>query len=230
MNQIDALLTVAASQLGVEEEPKGSNCIKYNTAYYGRSVSGSSYPWCMVFVWWCFKEAGLSNLFMDGGKTASCTTLMRWAKAHGQFITSQYKPGDILLYQFDADDAADHTGICVDADSSTVTAIEGNTNDRVAEVERKIYSLHGAFRPLYDDEEVTGCGITLPELRNGSRGPCVESMQILLEGNGYSCGRYGIDGEFGPDTENALRQYQQYHGLFSDGVCGEMTWRRLLGV
>lgn len=230
MNQIETLLQVASSQLGVEEDPKGSNCIKYNTDYYGRPVSGSAYPWCMVFVWWCFRSAGLSSLFYDGGKTASCTALMTWAKARGQFVTSSFHPGDVLLYQFDSDDYADHTGICIEATSDHVVAIEGNTNDKVGEITRKLYTVMGAYRPTYDGDEVTGCGITLPELRRGSKGSSVEAMQILLEGNGYSCGRYGTDADFGPDTEKALREYQQFRGLSADGVCGEKTWRRLLGV
>lgn len=230
MNQVATLIDVASSQLGVEEDPKGSNCIKYNTAYYNRSVSGEAYPWCMVFVWWCFREAGLAKLFYGGKKTASCTTLMNWAKANGQFVTSGYKPGDVLFYQFDSDPAADHTGICVGASAASVTAIEGNTNDRVATVERRVYTLHGAWRPLYDDAEQTGCGITLPELRQGDTGSPVEAMQSLLEGRGYSVGRYGIDGDFGNDTASALRSYQQYHGLVSDAVCGVKTWSKLLGV
>ena len=230
MDQLNALLSVATSQLGVEEEPKGSNCIKYNTAYYGRAVSGSAYPWCRVFVWWCFKQAGLISLFYDGGKTASCTTLMNWAKARGQFVSSGFKPGDVLFYQFDSDPAADHTGICFEATPSAVTAIEGNTNDRVAQVERRIYTLHGAWRPLYNDGEQTGCGITLPELRYGAVNSSVKAMQILLEGYGYSCGSYGCDGDFGNDTLSALRLYQQYHSLTADGVCGARTWSKLLGV
>ena len=36
--------------------------------------------WCMQFVWWCFQQAD-KTLFMDGGKTASCGELMRWAQA-----------------------------------------------------------------------------------------------------------------------------------------------------
>lgn len=221
MTQADALIEVAASQLGVEESPKGSNKTKYGEAYGFNGVA-----WCMIFVWWCFREAGLSRLFYDGRKTASCTTLMMWAKANGQFVTSDYLPGDVLLYQFDEDDSAEHTGICVSCDGARVTAIEGNDGDKVAKVTRSVSTLHGAYRPAFDDD----CGIVLPELRRGSVGTAVESMQILLEGNGYSCGRYGTDGDFGPDTEKALREYQQYRGLSADGVCGEKTWRRLLGV
>ena len=35
---------------------------------------------------------------MDGGKTASCGELMRWAQAHGQWVTKGYRPGDVLIY------------------------------------------------------------------------------------------------------------------------------------
>jgi len=38
------------SQIGVKESPANSNKVKYNTAFYGREVSGSDYPWCAVFV------------------------------------------------------------------------------------------------------------------------------------------------------------------------------------
>ena len=47
-------LEIAASQVGVTEYPSGSNKVKYNTWYYGREVSGEWYPWCMVFIEWCF--------------------------------------------------------------------------------------------------------------------------------------------------------------------------------
>lgn len=221
MSQVDAVLSVASSQLGVEETPPGSNKTKYGEAYGYNGVA-----WCMIFVWWVFRECGLSNLFYDGHKTASCTTLMKWAKANRQFVTSDFRPGDVLLYQFDEDDSSEHTGICVSSDGKNVTAIEGNCGDKVAKVTRSIRTLHGAYRPAYDE----GCGISLPELRRGSVSAAVESMQILLEGNGYSCGRYGTDGDFGPDTEKALREYQNYRGLTVDGICGENTWRRLLGV
>ena len=48
------LLEIAASQVGIKEVPTGSNNVKYNTWFYGRSVSGSDYPWCAAFVSWCF--------------------------------------------------------------------------------------------------------------------------------------------------------------------------------
>ena len=50
----DMVVNTALSQVGVKESPAGSNKVKYNTWFYGRTVSGAAYPWCMVFVQWCF--------------------------------------------------------------------------------------------------------------------------------------------------------------------------------
>lgn len=50
------LIQIAAGQVGVKESPANSNNVKYNTWFYGKAVSGSAYPWCAVFVCWCFNE------------------------------------------------------------------------------------------------------------------------------------------------------------------------------
>ena len=50
----DMVVKTALSQVGVKEKPRNSNNVKYNTWFYGRKVSGDKYPWCMVYVCWCF--------------------------------------------------------------------------------------------------------------------------------------------------------------------------------
>lgn len=64
-------------------------------------------------------------------------------------------------------------------------------------------------------------------LRRGDRGEDVAEMQRLLLAHGYSVGADGADGDFGPDTESALRQFQEEHGLTPDGICGPLTWAAL---
>lgn len=73
-------------------------------------------------------------------------------------------------------------------------------------------------------------GIVLPLLRRGSRGESVKAMQAVLIADGCDCGPDGADGDFGPATEAALRRYQAENGLDADGVCGDMSWKKLLGV
>ena len=54
----EEILTLARSQIGVREDPMGSNRVKYNTEYYGMEVRGRQYPWCCVFQWWLFHAPG----------------------------------------------------------------------------------------------------------------------------------------------------------------------------
>ena len=90
----------------------------------------------------------------------------------------------------------------------------------------------GAAAPPSPQGEGKGSadGIVLPMLRRGSRGESVKAMQAVLIADGCDCGPDGADGDFGPATEAALRRYQAENGLEADGVCGPMSWRKLLGV
>ena len=58
----EKLLEIARAELGTKESPANSNRVKYNAWYYGREVSGAAYPWCMVFVQWCFDQIGRAHV------------------------------------------------------------------------------------------------------------------------------------------------------------------------
>lgn len=97
--------------------------------FNGKAYGMDGVYWCMQFVWWCFQQVDKS-LFMDGGKTAPCGELMRWAQAHGQWVTTGYRPGDVLIYDFlGTSYKTDHCGICESVSGQYVTAIEGNTSN-----------------------------------------------------------------------------------------------------
>ena len=114
---------LAATQVGISESPPNSNNVRYNTWYYGREVSGGSYPWCMVFVQWVFAQLGVAL----PQRTASCGALMRAAQMSGQWVTEDYRPGDVVIYDFPGGAATDHCGIVESVTDSGVVAIEGNT-------------------------------------------------------------------------------------------------------
>jgi peptidoglycan hydrolase-like protein with peptidoglycan-binding domain len=64
-----------------------------------------------------------------------------------------------------------------------------------------------------------------PTVRWGSHGDAVVDLQTRLAGRGYDPGT--IDGDFGPRTDGAVRQFQADHGLVADGVVAPMTWGAL---
>ena len=74
------------------------------------------------------------------------------------------------------------------------------------------------------------CKVEVKVLRKGAKGQQVKAMQTLLIGYGYFCGDAGADGVFGMDTYRALTKYQSRNSLDADGVCGPLTWSKLLGT
>lgn len=151
------VLRVARGEIGKTESPAGSNRQKYGAAYGMNGV-----PWCVIFCWWCFREAGASALFYGGGKTASCSQYIAWAKKAGQWVTGDYKPGDLVFFDFNpkAGDGVDHIGIVESWDGRTLVTIEGNTSttsqDNGGAVMRR--TDHGAYavgaaRPAYAEKE-----------------------------------------------------------------------------
>ena len=57
----------------------------------------------------------------------------------------------------------------------------------------------------------------------GDEGPKVKKLQEDLIYLGYSCGPDGADGEFGPNTLNAVKSFQRNHNLEADGIVGTAT-------
>ena len=64
-----------------------------------------------------------------------------------------------------------------------------------------------------------------PVLRLGSTGPYVNELQTILATLLYYSG--AIDGNFGPNTENAVKRFQTNNRLTPDGVVGRDTWGAL---
>jgi predicted chitinase len=59
-------------------------------------------------------------------------------------------------------------------------------------------------------------------------GPTIRKLQMRLKVLGYDTG--GIDGDFGPATHAAVKQFQRDHGLKADGVVGPTTTAALSGA
>jgi peptidoglycan hydrolase-like protein with peptidoglycan-binding domain len=64
-----------------------------------------------------------------------------------------------------------------------------------------------------------------PLLRRGFQGDAVRKLQGALKASGDYSGQ--IDGDFGPNTEAAVKSFQNRVGLVVDGVVGERTWQKV---
>lgn len=117
------VLEVALSQVGVEEEPRGSNWGARVKEYLRSAGITSPAPWCMAFVFWCHKIAGVKM-----PKTASCTFLLNWAREKGK-IVKEPQPGDIFLLLRKGGNTAFHAGIVRNVSKLYYGTVEGNSND-----------------------------------------------------------------------------------------------------
>lgn len=239
VNKLNKTIEIAKGEVGVKET--GENYVKYNDEYWGKGVGGPNYPWCVVFLWYIFKLAGV-----DFPTTAHCDGVRSYAQSRGRWVTSGYRVGDVVIFDFNGDNSGDHIGLIVAVDHGVYTTIEGNYNDRVAYVTRTASNIIGAYRPDYGEAgsstqtgetptvtqtvaaPVVTCKVELPLLKKGSKGGAVKSLQILLTGLGYSIGSYGTDGDLGNDTLAAIMKFQEDNGLEKDGVVGPNTWKSVI--
>jgi len=115
----------------------------------------SRVEWCACFVSWCANQC---NYIEEGiiPKFASVNVEgVPWFKTCGLWQEGGYIPkaGDIIFFDWDNDEEADHTGIVEKAENGTVYTIEGNTSgDSCKEKEYSINStmILGYGTPMYN--------------------------------------------------------------------------------
>jgi len=237
MAKASEIVAKAKTYEGVCESPTNSNNVIFNTDYYGHPVSGN-YPWCMTYVWDIFRMCDASDLFYDGKKCASCTQLMIWSKNKGKFVKDNFKPGDVIFYNFNTDSKSEHTGIVITDNGSTVTAIEGNTSIKGSQSNggmvciktRKKTQILGVFRPDYAPEK-TPYKYELPSmtLKKGMKGYQVGFLQRFLNWY-YGKEVLAIDNSFGPATEKVVKQFQKENKLVADGSVGPKTRNKIMDL
>ena len=171
---LSKVIEIARADLGYTENPPGSNRTKYWDAYDPK-MQGQ--PWCVAFLWSVFNTAGERMAFFGGGKTASCSVLLRWYREQGLTVpVSEVQVGDIVLLNFHGGKDPEHCGLVAEVlgNGWYIQTIEGNTtntdkntsNDSnggcVAAKTRYPSQIVGVCRPQYkpDDpqpvDDVTG--------------------------------------------------------------------------
>ena len=239
-------------------DSKTANSGKGNYTKYSRDLHKAGYyngnkqgfDWCDQFVDWCFFQLCGKNKdkaeyleCQTGNYGAGCGFSLKYYKAAGRFDGNP-KVGDQIFFKYSNDNStADHTGIVVRVTDSLVETIEGNSG---SEVKRKAYqrtdkTIIGYGHPRYDAETATKApakegaktaNIEMPILRKGSTGEAVKTLQRLLRQLQYvnvdGKTLLIVDGNFGSNTEAAVKRYQQKHLNGVDGIVGIKTWNKLL--
>lgn len=228
---VEKVIAVAEKYIGVKSD---NNNVVFNTAYYGREVSGNSYPWCVVFQWYIFREVGLSKYFFNGAKVASCSALRKYHETKKQVVYGDYQRGDLLLFDFSGKKSrTQHIGICLENNGKTVKSLDGNTSstseDNGGTVnirERALKYVTCAIRWWKAVPYYTYITSFTPILKKNDTGSPVDIVQFALKQRGYYDD--AIDASFGDNTVKAVKAFQKACGITQSGKTDKKTWEALL--
>jgi hypothetical protein len=147
----------AYSQIGVKENPLGSNGGPEVDRYLASVGLGTGFYWCMAFVYWCFQE-GAKELRQANPAVKTGGVLKQWNQSTGRKILSPQaiqnpsliKPGHIFIMDFGG--GKGHTGLVFKVEGGNIRTIEGNSSsdgsrNGIAVVDniRKINSINRGF-------------------------------------------------------------------------------------
>jgi peptidoglycan hydrolase-like protein with peptidoglycan-binding domain len=219
------LLQIAHAELGVTENPPGTNKSKYGK-WYGSGLDGQK--WCAMFVSWVFDQTGipLGNIQTKNG-IHHCQSAHNYYKSKGM-LTTDPQPGDIVLYDWTGDGYADHIGIFKKWTTTSKTALEayeGNTsqgnNSDGGKVMLRTRS-RNLVKSFVNPGVFTDIVVVAPSevLEVGSRGSDVTVVQNYLFELGCAI---VVDGWFGKQTEGFIKDFQQRNGMTVTGKADPMT-------
>ena len=123
-----AILNAIRPEVGVAEQPPGSNDSP-RIAQYRQATAGSGVgPWCAYFVSWAARQAGVP-IGDSGQGFGRVDDVYAWAQKTGKALPAGATPapGDLIVWD-------EHIGVVesVGADGS-IRTIEGNSSDKVSQ-------------------------------------------------------------------------------------------------
>lgn len=183
-----------------------SMTVRYGSRWIGRRVAD-----CSGLFAWAFRELGGSIYH------GSNTIWNKYCSAQGRLTADTLlRPGTAVFLVKNGN--RHHIGLFVGND--TVIEAKG-TQAGVVTSRLSHWDEWGELKDVqYDGQAAESFA---PVLRKGSQGEEVRALQERLLKLGYNLPRFGADGKFGSETEQAVKAFQARTGLSADGICGEQT-------
>lgn len=122
------MVALAQQEVGVAEQPPGSNDSPRIAQYREATVGSGVGPWCAYFTSWLAREAGVP-LGEQGQGFGLVDAVYAWGQRTGRAIPNGPgvvpQPGDLIVWD-------EHIGVVETvAPDGTVHTIEGNSSDQV---------------------------------------------------------------------------------------------------
>jgi hypothetical protein len=129
------IAAIAQAELGVAEQPPGSNdgarIAQYRTATAGSGVG----PWCAYFTSWVAQQAGVP-VGPNGQGIGYVPTVKQWAEQTGRYMpagSGAPQVGDLVVFERNGDGVLDHIGIVTGTrPDGGIETVEGNSSDKVS--------------------------------------------------------------------------------------------------
>ena len=237
---VSNLLALARAEIGYHEKNSDSNLDSKTAANdgsgnhtkYARDLHAAGYyngdkcgyAWCDVFVDWLFYQLAGQDAAkaqelecQTGPDGAGCYDSAQYYKQAGRYYTSNPQAGDQIFFGDFA-----HTGVIESVSGSTITTIEGNSNNQV---ERRTYSISSSYitgfgRPRYDPEEDK----EETEMEEAIKKLCEEAVNAAL--------RAAMNGTGTGDTQSNWAKeataWAVANGIVKGFGDGDMGWQKLL--
>lgn len=212
---MDKLFKIAIAELGQKEMPgpqHNQRIIEYAHETGYEWINDDETPWCSIFMNWVAKKAGL--------KGSGQLNARSWLTV-GRNVDNTPEPGDVVVFWRGSKNSwQGHVGMFFgfSKDGSRVYCLGGNQGNQVSVSGYSTDTVLG-FRRL-----ASSVMINPPDkvLKSGDKGDEVKALQNALKAAGIDCGT--SDGDYGPKTENAVKQLQSMKtNLAIDGVYGPLT-------
>lgn len=207
--------------------------------------------WCMMQVYYLIHDKCEIDIPKTYSCSTFCNSGFAKLRKNHDYKTAEV--ADILFFENNGSkaDGPDHVGVVIENTGSTIKVLEGNTNGN--ESNWCMTSTSNVFEYPYDysgfdciidmseffDDEVEEVNeveekqpvdetedtftFSMRVLKKGCKGKDVKRIQHLLIQDGYSCGHWCDDGDFGDATEKAVIAWQKAHRLTADGIFGKET-------
>ena len=125
-----AIVNLVSQEVGVKEQPPGSNDSP-RIAQFRQATAGSGVgPWCAYFTSWAAREAGVP-LGDNGQGFGRVDDVYAWAQKAGKAVPNtgadvKPQPGDLIVWD-------EHIGVVESVGTDgTINTIEGNSSDQVS--------------------------------------------------------------------------------------------------